>query len=131
MPDRRAATINTTHRCLARQSRTDNHADAATPDSHPDCRCLPIQIAALQPPLLLGRAQLVKAGLLWKGKDNRRHSVSSTVIVVSAAGIGCGVGFDNSALPLPELRISFAAISSSVRARSDLAPHMARLASIA
>src|ERR1700730_16599676 len=48
MPDRRAATINTTHRPLARQSRTDNHANAATPDSHPDCRCLPTQIAALQ-----------------------------------------------------------------------------------
>jgi hypothetical protein len=49
MPDRRAATINTPQRCLARQSRTDNHADAATLDSYPDCRRPPIQIAALHP----------------------------------------------------------------------------------
>src|SRR6266850_5501181 len=33
---------------LARQSRYGNHANIATPDSHPDCRCFPIQIAALQ-----------------------------------------------------------------------------------
>src|SRR6202022_2366045 len=32
---------------LARQSRYGNHANIATPDSHPDCRCFPIQIAAL------------------------------------------------------------------------------------
>jgi hypothetical protein len=34
---------------LARQSRHDNHANAATPDSYPDCRSFPIQIAALHP----------------------------------------------------------------------------------
>jgi hypothetical protein len=34
---------------LARQTRRDDLANAATtPDSHPDCRCLLIQIAALQ-----------------------------------------------------------------------------------
>src|SRR5215813_10758325 len=32
---------------LARQSHRDNYANAATPDFHPDCRWLPIQIAAL------------------------------------------------------------------------------------
>src|ERR1700680_545825 len=60
-PDRRAAT-NQSHRLivaprqikaptnrLARQSPSDNHTSAATPVSHPDRRCLPIQIAALQP----------------------------------------------------------------------------------
>jgi hypothetical protein len=31
---------------LARQSYPGDHADAATPDSHPDCRWLLIQIAA-------------------------------------------------------------------------------------
>jgi len=31
---------------LARQSRAEHHAAAATPDSHPDCRRLLIQIAA-------------------------------------------------------------------------------------
>src|SRR3984893_8908344 len=45
--DRRAATSKTSIP-LARQSRHDNHANAATPDSYPDCRSLPIQIAALQ-----------------------------------------------------------------------------------
>src|SRR5260370_37659841 len=38
---------------LARQTRRDDHANAATPDSHPDCRCLPTQIAALQEHLVL------------------------------------------------------------------------------
>src|ERR1700739_4172834 len=32
---------------LAPPSLSDNHPNAATPDSHPDCRCLLIQIAAL------------------------------------------------------------------------------------
>ena len=44
-PDRRAATSKTSIP-LARQSRHDDHANAATPDSYPDCR-FPIQIAAL------------------------------------------------------------------------------------
>jgi len=46
-PDRRAATFKTSF-ALARQSRRDNYDSAAMPDSHPDCRWLPIQIAALQ-----------------------------------------------------------------------------------
>ncbi len=33
---------------LAPPAISDNHPDAATPDSHPDCRRFPIQIAALQ-----------------------------------------------------------------------------------
>jgi hypothetical protein len=37
MLDRRAATLNTVSP-LARQLRSDNHAVAAVPDSHPDCR---------------------------------------------------------------------------------------------
>jgi len=41
----RAATSKTSIP-LARQSRHDDHANAATPDSYPDCR-FPIQIAAL------------------------------------------------------------------------------------
>ena len=36
-------------RPLARQPRRDNHASAATPDSHPDRRSVPIQFAAPQP----------------------------------------------------------------------------------
>src|SRR5712691_6579446 len=47
-PDRRAATIKAPTNRLARQSLNDNHASAAMPVSHPDRRCLPIQIAALQ-----------------------------------------------------------------------------------
>src|SRR5260370_29488255 len=48
-PDPRAATIKAPTNRLARQSPNDNHARAAMPVSHPDRRCLPIQIAALQP----------------------------------------------------------------------------------
>jgi hypothetical protein len=40
MPDRRAATIQVLNP-LARQSRHGNHANVATPDSHPDCRVFP------------------------------------------------------------------------------------------
>jgi hypothetical protein len=40
---------------LARHSRHDNHADAATPDSHPDCRRFSIHIAALQTILMRER----------------------------------------------------------------------------
>src|SRR5260370_30724576 len=47
-PDPRAATIKAPTNRLARQSPNDNHARAAMPVSHPDRRCLPIQIAALQ-----------------------------------------------------------------------------------
>ena len=43
----RAATSKTSIP-LARRSRHDDHANAATPDSYPDCRSFPIQIAALQ-----------------------------------------------------------------------------------
>jgi DNA replication protein DnaC len=46
-PDRRAATFKTSNP-LARQSHHDNDANAAMPDSHPDCRSFPIQIVALQ-----------------------------------------------------------------------------------
>jgi CubicO group peptidase (beta-lactamase class C family) len=42
---------------LARQSRSDNHAVAAVPDSHPDCRWPLIQIAALQ--LLIARGEKI------------------------------------------------------------------------
>src|SRR5258708_40151456 len=49
-PDPRAATIKAPTNRLARQSPNDNHARAAMPVSHPDRRCLPIQIAALQAP---------------------------------------------------------------------------------
>src|SRR3954452_17560349 len=52
MPDCRAATSKPPSP-LARQSDRDNYASAATPDSHPDCRLLLIQIAALQ----LGREE--------------------------------------------------------------------------
>src|SRR5260370_13887615 len=45
--DPRAATIKAPTNRLARQSPNDNHARAAMPVSHPDRRCLPIQIAAL------------------------------------------------------------------------------------
>ena len=45
-PNRRAATLKTSI-LLARHSRRDNHANAATPDSHRECRSFPIQIAAL------------------------------------------------------------------------------------
>jgi hypothetical protein len=49
MPECRAATIKTPHHLLR-----DNHAATIMVpprrrDSHPDCRRLPIQIAALQP----------------------------------------------------------------------------------
>jgi putative ABC transport system substrate-binding protein len=32
---------------LTKPASSDHHSTAATPDSHPDCRCFPIQIAAL------------------------------------------------------------------------------------
>jgi len=32
---------------LTKPASSDNHSAAATPDSHPDCRCFPIQIGAL------------------------------------------------------------------------------------
>src|SRR6516225_4306486 len=32
---------------LTKPASSDNHSAAATPDSHPDCRCFPIQIVAL------------------------------------------------------------------------------------
>jgi putative transposase len=46
-PDCRAASINTQN-ALARQSLPRDHGTAATPDSHPDCRCPLIQIVARQ-----------------------------------------------------------------------------------
>jgi hypothetical protein len=48
--DRRPATMKSLVSTLARQIRSYNYAIAAIPDPHPDCRWLPIQIAALHLP---------------------------------------------------------------------------------
>jgi hypothetical protein len=47
---------------LARQSHRDNDANAATSDSHPDCRSLSIQIAALHkdPPVPIAASERTK-----------------------------------------------------------------------
>src|SRR4029077_15713359 len=57
---------------LARHLRRDNHANAATPDSHRECRSLPIQIAALHNPKQLDRFRdrFTVAG----AKDDRRDA---------------------------------------------------------
>src|SRR5260370_40704777 len=70
-PDPRAATIKAPTNRLARQSPNDNHARAAMPVSHPDRRCLPIQIAALQRRLFDG--EVATGVLAHLGEVHRFH----------------------------------------------------------
>jgi hypothetical protein len=71
-PDRRAATFKTSL-ALAQQSRRGNHANAAMPDSHLDCRWLSIEIAALH------RIEFtILAGDQIIGKREARHRLEAS-----------------------------------------------------
>src|SRR5215472_2480421 len=65
---------------LARQSHRDNDASAATSDSHPDCRSLPIQIAALHAYAMMSSPNLL--GILERAVryvDILSHAATLTI----------------------------------------------------
>src|SRR5262249_23253233 len=85
---------------LARQSYCDNDANAATSDSHPDCRSLPIQIAALH--IVIDTLNRCFGGgdenstkdmsAFVKGCDAMREEFGASVLIIHHTGHDAGKG---------------------------------------
>jgi NAD(P)-dependent dehydrogenase (short-subunit alcohol dehydrogenase family) len=72
---------------LTKPASSDNHSAAATPDSHPDCRCFPIQIVALQG--RMGDAWDVAYAALFLASDEAKYITGTELVVDGGLTVNC------------------------------------------